>query len=726
MPSTETRYLAFSGGGFNTHSMLAGMVAGVMDSFTATQRIRDLDLLMRHVDGVSSNSGGSWFLSQLAYSDQFKSQFESPRLTDNYNVNGYNGQIDNLWKGLSPDPSFTDSIKEYFPTSSIIFSWINLISEYGFDWHSFNDYFTYQPFNNYPMHDELYSLTLSSERLPWANDKDLVTAAAVQTEPVVLNEYGWLNDKVFASVQPSNLKPKAQASPLGLVSDYDEVLGESIGIAKIYSGQGVIEYTTNEFSPQYATTPLKAKYDANDLGVIDAAIASSSAAALLAAPTTFKNVSSLLVSPMRNELAERYRNLAPWSSFNNKGDGTFDIRRSVLSSEDIDNDFQRFSRDGYTRLADGGYVDNTSAAFMLNHLQNENRESNFHMTIFANTSSKPSIQMKIDNDGLKSKNFALTTDVASLFGNSDGNNSDGEIIEPNFFGVPLNVPSSKIFDSDAWIGVDEPTWSFSKDNFKIDHFSLEVTTVDNKSFDIKGGQSGVVDIYLASNTDGFAAPIKSSHLAAYADNYSFYRQAISEGGGFEHLIKSFGVQSHDVNKYDEISRKLLLRDALSLSSTPSTSSPSSKSFKSRKIENIKLFGTNEDDIIRHNSGKLVARGKLGEDIHLLFSKQNYSGGHHSVIKDFSDEDTLLLDRKSFGNKPSFENAETREMHSKLIRSDVDFIYRLSDRKNGNGFVGQLFYNQNGKDAGFGDGGGLLAKFTGVEILELNIDQIFYF
>ena len=58
--------VSFSAGGFNTHSMLAGMTAGLIDALADRGRIRDLGLAVDNVDTFSSNSGGAWFMSQLA------------------------------------------------------------------------------------------------------------------------------------------------------------------------------------------------------------------------------------------------------------------------------------------------------------------------------------------------------------------------------------------------------------------------------------------------------------------------------------------------------------------------------------------------------------------------------------------------------------------------------------------------------------------------------------
>ena len=82
MSSGSNRYLAFSGGGFNTHSMLAGMLAGTLDGLNSERQVRDVSLLTREIDGISANSGGSWFLTQLAFSPEFINQFESSTTAD--------------------------------------------------------------------------------------------------------------------------------------------------------------------------------------------------------------------------------------------------------------------------------------------------------------------------------------------------------------------------------------------------------------------------------------------------------------------------------------------------------------------------------------------------------------------------------------------------------------------------------------------------------------------
>jgi hypothetical protein len=64
---------------------------------------------------------------------------------------------------------------------------------------------------------------------------------------------------------------------------------------------------------------------------------------------------------------------------------------------------------------------------------------------------------------------------------------------------------------------------------------LDVTTVDNKTFGIKAGQSGKLHIFNAINPESFAAPLNFGYLNEYDQNYSVIRDAIANGGGFNVL-----------------------------------------------------------------------------------------------------------------------------------------------------------------------------------------------
>ena len=66
-------YLGLSGGGIAAHTLHAGMIMGALD-----QSGTDLNGTLGNIDSIASTSGGSWFLSQLAYSPKFQQEISRP------------------------------------------------------------------------------------------------------------------------------------------------------------------------------------------------------------------------------------------------------------------------------------------------------------------------------------------------------------------------------------------------------------------------------------------------------------------------------------------------------------------------------------------------------------------------------------------------------------------------------------------------------------------------
>ena len=121
----------------------------------------------------------------------------------------------------------------------------------------------------------------------------------------------------------------------------------------------------------------------------------------------------------------------------------------------------------------------------------------------------------------------------------------------------------------------------------------------------------------------------------------------------------------------------------------------------------KIIGTSEGEILSGMKGKDVLKGGKGADGFLFHRLGRFGNKHADLIKDFDayEGDLILLDNdlfdlgkkiklKSFGNKKKVKNA---------AKSKNDFVY--DDKK------GLLYFNENGKQKGWGDGG-LFAKLQG--------------
>ena len=119
-----------------------------------------------------------------------------------------------------------------------------------------------------------------------------------------------------------------------------------------------------------------------------------------------------------------------------------------------------------------------------------------------------------------------------------------------------------------------------------------------------------------------------------------------------------------------------------------------------------IIGTSEEEIIAGLENKDVLMGGDGAD-GFLFSSNEFGNKKADLIKDFDpDEGDSLVVRQDIFNissKIKFKNVNGKLKAKKAAKSKNNFIY---DDKNG-----LLYFNEDGKEKGWGDGG-LLAKLQG--------------
>ena len=506
---------------------------------------------MAAVKGIAANSGGSWFLSQLAYSSPFLAGLEQKTARDQYNSSGYNGQVAALFNATTPTiPSWLQTLIDQLPQSlqadlkkaGYLFGLGGAAQEAQFTWHNFTDKFVYQPYN---MLTELGGKGLDAPRQGWAAGKDLLVVASAQTTPVVLDNRGVLQNKIFSStpLSAAQAPPQGMMTPLFFLSDVQE--GKPAPIASAFFGAGgvTLDLSNNKWQsslPSLKTSvasPLKSA-----LTVVDATTASSSALAHLAAVQTFAGVG---VSALQNTLAAAARDVAPLASLAN---GTLSMPKTLPSPSrrggSLEEVMRLYSNKGMTRLADGGFTDNTAAAFMLRHIQDsEGTTKPFNLTIFQNGTIDPvtGVKMQVGPTAKDLSSYWLSSDVANLFGSMTGPNQDGPLVTFDAIGgFKIPVPSARIFDNSAWLG-EQPEWTYSKGGTEIAYYDLNVKTVDNPTFGIKGGQTGRVQLFASNNKDSNAAPLSSAILAEYAENYLVFRDAVVNQGGFAPLQSALGL-----------------------------------------------------------------------------------------------------------------------------------------------------------------------------------------
>ena len=128
----------------------------------------------------------------------------------------------------------------------------------------------------------------------------------------------------------------------------------------------------------------------------------------------------------------------------------------------------------------------------------------------------------------------------------------------------------------------------------------------------------------------------------------------------------------------------------------------------------KITGSSAGEIIAGGEGKDVINGGGGADGFLFQDPRGFGRKEADKIQDFDAEegDSILVNKEIFdlGNKIKFKTATRKKSVKKASKSKKDFVY--NERK------GLLYFNENGKESGWGDGG-LFVKLTKGTDLDAN-------
>jgi len=613
----KNNFISFSGGGWNSQSMLAGTFAGLLDKITGGS----IENLMQNIRGISANSGGTWFLNLLANSQTYMEGLNTQAGRDSYNTTGYNGQLASKFQQTSLGNKASvlkgyleDQLSEIIGTSKAkavlqkidqlaaksldskgldFFNWflekINylgpILYNQGLNWTDFVNDLVYLKGFGSDLYDDARIKKIQDAPLEWAKSIDLTFAAAVPTAPTYLGEksHTLANDDydVYGKVNPVN--PPAwwnqaispQVLPLSITSSVDLSNNIRSGTATFPSGDVIFNYFDDRIINKTASGKVSTTRPA-DVTYAQATIASSSAAGLLASPQTlaktpikesdyntfwavlnnlniFDNSPSQFKVFLTEIIAELTSELAPPAGFS---DGVFEMFSSRGNpANDNHNGLTEYKNLEFMRLVDGGYADNTSAAYLVHDIQAKYGVTTpFNLTILMNSSvnyDKQGVLVDVDSQGTKSS-FKLTPDVAMLFGyattyidpitGKKTNPAEISVFDPlTGAGGNVPIPTPTIFNPNAWHG-EAPVWSKTTDNgtWQLSSYNLEVVTVENKIYGIQGGQKGNVEVIQLNNSSSFAGPISPEILTEYNQNYTFAREAFSSEG-YKYLFPALGL-----------------------------------------------------------------------------------------------------------------------------------------------------------------------------------------
>lgn len=530
------RSVAISGGGFRSHSGQAAWTMAMLNKSGMT-----LDQAMQNVGPISSNSGGSWFLTQLAYSkatDPFQEALSAPNPVDNWTGStGYLGKIEQMYNAHSWScPSGFESICGGGVNTGLgyIAAAILLGQAAGDSKLSWREAVQNLVFEPYGMNSGANSLTaknLTSQRTGWSQGKPLVIGTSVLTDQVVLNQRPLSSylDKGFysAAVEAPGGEPSVNQAPATPVSLLSPSSAPGSATSGFLAGMPTFGYGNDVSDPNDKTsTPARSAYlDATNLPVIDAAAMSSAAVGAGASVSVLKQANLPWYYPITNaEAAYLLSGMAPAYNLN-----TMDF----VDSDQIPSSWgsDEFASNHLARFADGGYGDNSSAVHNLRYLQDNGQADNFDLVVFDNTAT-PNVT---GDEHYRN----MSGDIANLFGYQE---TDGHVPDCQS-GFCTNVVSPHVFQQVTPSA--ESTWKYPQSSSSasepaLSYNSYQVTTVANDSFGIQAGHHGTVHVFQAIG-DVPAAPLSPADFPAYKAYMNTIYDGVTTGGGWPYLKAAMGI-----------------------------------------------------------------------------------------------------------------------------------------------------------------------------------------
>ncbi|MEO1368685.1 MAG: hypothetical protein AAFX50_16040, partial [Acidobacteriota bacterium] len=442
--STSSVHVAFAGGGWRAHSGHSGWTLALLDDGK-----RDLADIFQNVGHFGSNSGGSWFSTMLMFSESFVQAIEAPDAQTTWAKTGWIGQQETLFNAADvcsvlEGDAFTACIfEEYSPEG--LTRWASVIEGLVF--------------HDYPLDP---SVTLGSERQPWAQDKALVLASTLLTNDVVLNEAGlgsgFAKQYVQACVAP--LQPLHDGGEGSSCADGGEVRATPDVTAAAFSSLPPgSSLSPLPFLPATAEgRPIHLGYTVNADGAIVGLESINHPIAVDAVPA----LRAAAASSAATGFAASHAVTGDWELAYEGSDEALAFRLAGGQATFVDvTDFtlQELTDQKVVRLADGGPVDNSGVAHLVAFLQRNGEADAFEIVAFDNV------------EGLYRPGgsaAAVGVDFANLFGAglSDG---DEYCSGPDGTGVCITVPEIQIFDEGPLSSPPELTWSAAAESSTEEH-----------------------------------------------------------------------------------------------------------------------------------------------------------------------------------------------------------------------------------------------------------------
>ncbi|WP_299767271.1 hypothetical protein [uncultured Dokdonia sp.] len=526
--SSDNIHVAFAGGGWRAHT---GHTAWTMSLLETNGN--KLDNVFQHVESIGSNSGGSWFSTMLIYSPKFVTNIETIALKnwgDTMN-GGWLGGQQNLFNDISHCSSasgeaYSACVISYY--SGIHLEWNEVVKSLVF-----KDYF-------------LNGKTLNGSRQSWANDKSLFLASTMLTNNVVLNAAGGVSGRGYNQFYQACYNSTANthgknggSCSSGVVPDVTPVIFSSsaqstnsnLTMPPFFPEAGASTQFNIAYSQQTDNNPntgnasIANPINNDQVEVLHAAAASSAAVGFAASENasggwdfSYAADNSALNFSLKNGIA------------------TYDVAQDGTSISDLASSIS-------VSFADGGAVDNSGVAQIVNFLQANGDDTDFHIVAFDNVQSPPF------HIGAGPTLAEAGNDIASLFGYGlcEGNTFCSGF---NCGGTCVAVPELQVFESKTLTST-PVTWSYpakpSKymNTPKLIYTKYKVTTVANPAMGIKEKSTGYLHAFTCYYYNATTVPENNKEsFLTYEEMMQFINDGLKANNneGLAFLEKALGLK----------------------------------------------------------------------------------------------------------------------------------------------------------------------------------------
>lgn len=559
-------FISFSGGGYHAHAAAFSMMVGMKDRLQKTNKDADFGTVTKNVVALSSNSGGSWFLTQAAYSPKFVEYMKSEDAVTQFTSMGpaHTGYLGTVYEYLTNTGDrcthmstkemalcrLVDDIALNYNTN--VSGMVGFLLSGGGQWDRTTEDAVFGKRFKFPRFDlatSLANVTLGGSRNEWAKDKDLVIASSILTQgPALAGKYLTLRSLMGSQ---SGLKYEPASNSLTGAKPPQVPGAAPIMLADIRNSKnkqpdffpgGDLElhyghYFLGSFigsSKKASKQVLKSSVltdKVKDLAVIHAAANSS------AAGGGFIDVPMYL----HTDIPAKYKNIFEdigglGARFLNGFAPAYTMHGSLSFVEDMKaiNGLKvpEIAEKQFVRLADGGFIDNTAVAYMLRYMQDNNYlQEGFNLLAMNNFPGQRLVNPSLsDFENATTQYYPTTRDVALLFDNPSTTQDTTVTVGFGPFHFESVMPA--VFERDAYFNKPKPDWQYPTPKSDCDYYiaytKYDVTTRPNHLFGITKKVSGSLHVFSIISATAGVVPTSDIEMQCYKEMLdSVYKEVVN-------------------------------------------------------------------------------------------------------------------------------------------------------------------------------------------------------